>query len=211
MSSAHLPREVRRLLGVACCVPLLWLVAGCAATRPPLDAGGELCLAQLSRAKVSFESVTQPAGGSACAVVTPVRVSAAGIAWNQPGVVSCGFALKLDVFAREDVQEAAQRDLGTSVRVIRHFGTYACRREPSGRWSEHALGNAIDIAGFELADGRIILVQRDWHRRGAAGHFLHDVARRACARFGVVLTPDSNRDHYNHIHIDAGPYKLCGA
>lgn len=196
---------------MASTLSLLWLLAACAASPPPPTAGGEACLAQLDRSAVSFAIVAQPVSRSACVVATPVQVSAAGIAWNQPGVVSCSFALKLDAFAEEDVQAAARRHLGTSVRLIRHFGTYACRREPDGRWSQHAHGNAIDIAGFELADGRVILVQRDWRRRDAAGSFLHEVARRACARFSVVLTPDSDRDHYNHIHIDAGPYKLCGA
>ena len=45
-------------------------------------------------------------------------------------------------------------------------------------------------------------------RRGARGS--HDFARDACAKFGVVLTPDANSAHFNHIHIDAGRYKVCG-
>ena len=35
--------------------------------------------------------------------------------------------------------------------------------------SEHAFGNAIDVSGFKLADGREISVVRDWKRSGHAG------------------------------------------
>jgi hypothetical protein len=141
-----------------------------------------------------------------------VRVSATGIAWNQPGVVSCAFALDLDRFIRDDVQDLALAQLGQRVRQLDHFGTYACRRETGGsRWSAHATGRAIDLAGVELADGTRISVERDWHGGGAKSRFLHALARRACRRFSVVLTPDSDRDHRNHIHLDDGPWKHCGA
>ena len=40
-------------------------------------------------------------------------------------------------------------------------------------------------------------------------NFLHHVARNACRYFSVVLTPDSNRDHYNHFHLDIGPGRVC--
>jgi hypothetical protein len=190
----------------------LLLLAGCAAATPPGEPAG-LCLARLDRAGIAWKPVATPVGHGGCAVDNPVEVSAAGIAWNQPGVVSCGFALALDAFLSEDVEAAARARFGESVRLLRHFGTYACRRESSGsgRWSQHAQGKAIDIAGFELSDGTVILVARDWWRRGPKRDFLHEVAQRACRRFGVVLTPDSDRAHRNHIHIDDGPYKLCGA
>jgi len=170
-----------------------------------------MCLAELDRADVRYSPAPVATSIDACSVATPVRVTAAGIAWNQPGVVSCGFALALDAFAREEVNPAARAYFGRDVRLIRQFGTYACRRETGGegRWSLHAAGRAIDIAGFELTDGTTILVERDWRGAGAKSAFLHDIVHRACRRFGVVLTPDSDRDHYNHIHIDSGPWKLC--
>lgn len=190
------------------------LLAGCAAPPPvPPREAGERCLARLDRAGVSYALAAQPASVDACAVDTPVRVGATGIAWNQPGVVGCAFALQLDAFIREDVQPLARARFGQGVRQLRHFGTYACRRETGNgrRWSEHASGRAIDLAGFELEDGTTIAVERDWHGQGAKSRFLHALARRACRRFSVVLTPDSNRDHRNHIHLDDGPWRLCSA
>jgi hypothetical protein len=195
---------------------LLALLVGCAARAPaPSRAvtriGGPMCLAALDRAGVSYSVAPAEAGVDACSVETPVRVTATGIAWNQPGVVSCGFALELDAFARDEVAPAARARFGKDVRAIRHFGAYSCRRENGGdgRWSQHAKGLAIDIAGFDLSDGTTILVARDWGGGDAKGAFLHEVARRACRRFGVVLTPDSDKYHRNHIHIDDGPWKLC--
>jgi hypothetical protein len=191
----------------------VWL-AGCtgqAPPAPPAQSEGAMCLAHLDEAGVRYSVEAVPSSLDACSVATPVRVTAAGIAWNQAGVVSCGFALALDAFAREEVIPSALAHFGRDVRLIRHFGTYACRRENGGegRWSQHAAGRAIDIAGFDLSDGATILVERDWRGAGAKSAFLHDIARRACHRFSVVLTPDSDADHYNHIHIDTGPWKLC--
>ncbi|HXY98796.1 MAG TPA: extensin family protein [Stellaceae bacterium] len=199
----------------AICAVLPALLAACAVRPPPAPTGqqGEACLARLDAAGIAYAVAAMPAGGAACTVDTPVRVSAAGVAWNQPGVVSCAFALELDAFAREDLASLALQRFGQGVRLLRHRGTFACRRETSdgSRWSLHASGRAIDIAGFELADGSVIAVERDWRGGGAKSLFLHELARRACRRFSVVLTPDSDRDHRDHLHLDSGPWKLCGA
>jgi hypothetical protein len=139
-------------------------------------------------------------------------VTLAAVAWNQPGVVSCAFAARLEEFTRAVIEPAARARLGEGVRRIRHLGTYSCRREngASGRWSQHARGSAIDIAGFELESGRVVLVASDWRGSGAKRAFLHDIARAACQSFSAVLTPDSDREHHDHIHLDAGPYRICG-
>lgn len=92
--------------------------------------------------------------------------------------------------------------------------SYSCRRQNSrlaGRWSQHARGQAIDIAGFHLSDGTTASIERDWSDSGAKGRFLHRLAAQACRYFSVVLTPDSNAEHYNHLHLDIGPERLCSA
>lgn len=199
----------------AICTLLSALLAACAVRPPPSTTGLEdgQCLARLDQAGVAYTIAAMPASSDACTVNTPVRVSAASIAWNQSGLVSCAFALELDAFAREDVAPLALARFGQNVRLLRHRGTFACRRESGNgsRWSAHASGRAIDIAGFELADGSVITVEHDWRGSGAKSQFLHELARRACGRFSVVLTPDSDRDHRDHIHLDSGPWKLCGS
>ena len=79
----------------------------------------------------------------------------------------------------------------------------------ASRLSQHALGLAIDIAGFRLSDGSTVSVEHDWAGPGPKRLFLRHLARRACQYFSVVLTPDSNADHYNHLHLDIGPERLC--
>src|SRR5262249_8330175 len=92
------------------------------------------------------------------------------------------------------------------------FGSFACRANSSrpSRLSQHALGQAIDISGFRLSDGSRVSVERDWSDSGARGIFLHRLASKACRYFSVVLTPQSNADHYNHFHFDCGPARFWG-
>jgi hypothetical protein len=68
--------------------------------------------------------------------------------------------------------------------------------------SEHAFGNALDIAGFVLADGRKVMVKTGWKGRPEEAGFLHDVQGAACNVFTTVLAPGYNVCHYDHIHVD---------
>ena len=68
--------------------------------------------------------------------------------------------------------------------------------------SEHAFGDALDIAGFTLADGRKISVKNGWHGTPEEQGFLHDVQLYACETFNTVLAPGYNVYHYDHIHVD---------
>jgi len=203
-----------RLLRKSHCwiVLLLLALAGCGGAPSTMPRSAE-CLDSLDEAGIDYAPAAIEASTSACLVDNPVRIRKAEIAWNPAGTVSCGFALRLDIFTREVAEPLAEHYFGSPIRSLRQFGTYACRRETGskGRMSEHAVGLAIDLAGFELADGRFVSVEQDWRRPGPKREFLHAFAQAACQRFSVVLTPDSNRDHFNHIHIDAGPYRLCGA
>lgn len=159
-----------------------------------------------------FTPAAVHASSSACTVDNPVRISKAAMSWNPPGVLACGFAARFDDFLRETAEPLARDRLGSSITSMREYGTYVCRRSTGikKRMSEHAVGRAIDVGGFWLSNGEFVSVQHDWHGGGAKGEFLHEFARAACKRFGVILTPDANADHYNHIHIDAGRYHLCG-
>jgi hypothetical protein len=88
---------------------------------------------------------------------------------------------------------------------IRQISAYSCRGmngNPNAHISEHAFGNALDIASFTLADGRKVTVQKGWHGAPEEQGFLRDVQGAACDRFTTVLAPGSNRFHYNHIHVD---------
>ena len=106
---------------------------------------------------------------------------------------------------RHGVQPAAREFLRSEIVSIEHFGTHSCRRRygrEDAPWSEHATGNAIDIAGFVLADGRRISVKNDWAVRRKRGAFLRAVRDSACSAFGTVLGPDYNAAQADRFHLD---------
>jgi hypothetical protein len=138
-----------------------------------------------------------------------VRVAAATAAWSRPAVANCAFVVTFDNFERDILRPLAVRYFGQDIRSIVHLGAYSCRGTRAGRESEHAKGMAIDLAGVELADGTQILVKDKWGARGKSRDFLRAVSLAACQYFNVVLSPDSDRDHWDHIHLDLGPYRLC--
>jgi hypothetical protein len=128
---------------------------------------------------------------------------------------------ELDAWLAEVVQPAALARFGAPVAQLDSMGSYNCRgmnNQIGARLSEHSFGNALDIGGFELADGRKITLVRDWtHGDPQTRAFLHDVHNGACGHFATVLSPGSNPFHYNHIHVDLaqhgmsshGPRRIC--
>jgi hypothetical protein len=101
------------------------------------------------------------------------------------------------------------------------FGAYSCRgidNIAGAQLSEHAFGNAVDVAGFTLADGREIDFVHDWKKADSQeGAFLHEAHAGACQYFTTVLGPGADVFHYNHIHLDlanhgstnTGPRRIC--
>jgi hypothetical protein len=179
---------------------------------PTPEESGAACLADLDARAVTFRPIEMSAATNpSCRIATPIRLSKLDVPLNRAATMSCFLADKLDRFERGAVQRLAMQDLGHRVVRIDHLGAYSCRANNGrhDRLSEHAYGLAIDISGFRLADGTSINIERDWTRPGPKAEFLRHVARAACDYFSVVLTPDSNRDHYNHFHLDLGPDRLC--
>lgn len=140
-----------------------------------------------------------------------------GIAPRPGGLVtSCPVSAGLSVWERQ-VQADAQRLLGTQVRRLLHAGSYSCRRlynRAEGAFSEHATADAVDILGFELADGRTISVLRDWSGSPASAAFLRAARDAACPVFSTVLSPDYNAAHRDHLHLDTadrgpGGWRAC--
>jgi hypothetical protein len=97
------------------------------------------------------------------------------------------------------------RWFGARVVEIKQISAYSCRGmngNSRAHISEHAFGNALDIAAFTLADGRRISVKDGWKGMPEEQGFLRDVQAAACQQFNTVLAPGSNVYHYDHIHVD---------
>jgi hypothetical protein len=136
----------------------------------------------------------------------PLTTGAIGAtAFKPAATLACPLVSALDQWLINDVQPAAMHWFGQPVVEIRQISAYSCRGmngNPNAHISEHAFGNALDIASFTLADGYKLTVQKGWHGKPEEQGFLRDVQAAACDQFTTVLAPGSNRFHYNHIHVD---------
>jgi len=133
----------------------------------------------------------------------PVTVGA--VAVQPAATLACPIVSALDRWFADAVQPAAVKWFGAPVAEIRQISAYSCRGMNGQRGahiSEHAFGNALDIASFTLADGRRISVKDGWRGLPEEQGFLRDVQGAACQQFMTVLAPGSNAFHYDHIHVD---------
>ncbi|HEX7791468.1 MAG TPA: extensin family protein [Afipia sp.] len=127
------------------------------------------------------------------------------VALKPTATLACPIVSVLDRWLTEAVQPAAQRWFGSPVAEIKQISAYSCRGmngNSRAHISEHAFGNALDIAAFTLADGRRISVKDGWKGMPEEQGFLRDVQAAACQQFNTVLAPGSNVYHYDHIHVD---------
>jgi hypothetical protein len=161
------------------------------------------CRAVLDHSGVSFEQLPA-AGEGPCRRQDRTVLSNAPLAPSPPPS-TCAVAASFELWLRQGIQPAAEELFGARVARIEHLGAFSCRRlygRDSGPWSEHATGNALDVAGFVLEDGRRISVAHDWTREGDKAAFLRRVRDSACEVFATVLSPDYNAAHADHLHVD---------
>ena len=139
-----------------------------------------------------------PAQGNPVTAVGPVAI-------KPTATLACPIVSELDRWFADSVQPSAMRWFGARVVEIKQISAYSCRGmngNPGAHISEHAFGNALDVAAFVLADGRRISVKDGWRGMPEEQGFLRDVQSGACAHFTTVLAPGSNVYHYDHIHVD---------
>ena len=134
-----------------------------------------------------------------------LAIAAGPVAVRPAATLACPLVSALDRWMTESVQPASLRWFGTRVVEIKQISAYSCRGMNGNSWahiSEHAFGNALDIAAFTLADGREVTVKNGWRGLPEEQGFLRDIEASACRQFSTVLAPGSNAHHYDHIHVD---------
>jgi len=216
-------RVMRRRVARFLLFTLAAMLAGCGGPwkpqRPAWRTHAEnACLAQ-KRVQPSewIALANELEGPGICGLTKPFRVTAlqgGAVAFNATATLDCPMVAELDAWLADVVQPAAQARFGQRVAQINSMGSYACRgmnNQRGAQLSEHSFGNALDIGGFVLADGREITLVRDWWRGDEqAQAFLMDVHRGSCEHFSTVLSPGSNAFHYNHIHVDLAQHGRSG-
>ncbi len=130
------------------------------------------------------------------------------------------------------VVELATAHYGRAPRRLAHHGSFACRslRSRKERISEHALGNALDLRGFDfgpmprrvtapeampkrLRAGFSVRVLDHWTPRKERdryhARFFHQLAEALRHRpdiFRGIVGPPRPR-HHDHLHLDAAPWR----
>jgi hypothetical protein len=180
----------------------------------------------------SVSRSVSPKGKVRCPEVDLVRYRGELIRYAGGVRVNRHFRERLRLFEKV-VVKVATGVYGRAPRSVAHVGGYKCRRirRYPGLLSEHGLGNAIDVKGFdfgpaergaELPEGvprrlrrsfRVRLLDH-WNGKGAVGRrhalFLRTLARKLIARpdiFRVVLGP-SWPGHRDHFHLDCASYRV---
>lgn len=173
----------------------------------------QACRRVLREGGVRLTDLPDRRSGEFCVVQDAVRIGGGTTALAPSGpAMTCGVALGFALWDRQVLQPAARAELGSAVARVEHYGTYSCRRQygaATGRVSEHAFANALDVAGVRLRDGRRITVASDFRDEEAEGRFLRRMRGGACTAFRMVLSPDYNAAHRDHLHFDQGPFRAC--
>jgi len=185
----------------------------------------DYCLSQgYVKASAYIQPLPEISGPGICGMTHPFKVYAlenGTIPLSKPVVLDCPMIPTLEAWIDGAVQPFAKARFGAPVAELEVFGAYSCRtvdNEAFGKLSEHAFGNAIDVSGFKLSDGREISIVRDWKKSDSQeSAFLHESHAGACQSFTTVLGPGSDSFHYNHFHLDlanhgatnTGPRRYC--
>ena len=149
-----------------------------------------------------------------CYIRDRVDLRGVGAAALTPVETRCATALRMTMWEYHSVQPAADWYFDMPVTRVSHIGSYNCRvmrttSGPSARMSSHATADAIDITGFTLADGTRIRLLADWSPSGPKAEFLREVRDGACDWFSMTLSPDYNRLHADHFHLQSSGWGFC--
>src|SRR5690349_12597592 len=155
----------------------------------------------------------------------PDSPSQAATVRSQPGatirlsdepILACRFADSFGHWLGDLVAPVVAGSLNNELKSVRTGPGFECRnrnRATTGKLSAHAEGLAIDIAGFDLADGTTLRIKPEPDR--APDLALAALRTAACGWFTTILGPGSGEAHHDHLHVDieqhgsSDRYRIC--
>ena len=150
--------------------------------------GREECMHLLQSVAAEVDMLA-PIKKADCGVPAPIRLKSMGsdptVIFEPPVEINCRMMAALFRWNKTTLQPAAHIRFGSSVVRIVGASGYACRNVynlPDGNLSQHAFANAIDVAAFELKDGRSVTVLKGW------GPTARDIRAEAKAKLETVLS-----------------------
>jgi hypothetical protein len=168
-----------------------------------------LCLKDLKAIGAEFREEPEIDDESGCGIAHPVRLSRVlpDIALEPEATLRCETALSLARMVNDMLIPAAARAFPDKPKLsgITQASGYVCRNRNSaetGKISEHAHGNAIDIAGLSFGNEKMpmMIARQDDGSEEAA--FQRAFNALACLYFTTVLSPGSDPTHQDHMHLD---------
>ncbi|PDT09542.1 extensin [Rhizobium sp. M1] len=188
--------------------------------EPESDSEHAECTAALRALGVVFKDTPRIDDGNGCGIDKPIIVSEAlpGIALKPEATIRCPAALALARWLKDSVIPAASAALPEQGRLttVNQATSYMCRLRngaETGKISEHARGNAIDIASFHFEKGEDVAVRSRREDPTLTGAFQRTVSAAGCLYFTTVLDPESDAAHETHFHLDVmerkGGYRYC--
>jgi len=138
------------------------------------------------------------------------------IEFPQKPTMSCTFAKRFAQWTAEIAAPVVAGHTGLTLQAVVTGPGLVCRNRvgtSSTKVSEHAKGNAIDIAGFTLANKQSLTIGSAVSDSEARA--LTAMRTSACGYFTTVLGPGANPAHANHFHFDYGKhgrsynYRIC--
>lgn len=181
------------------------------------------CEQGLRNSKVQFEPVAAPFGDAKCPVDDPVRLHAiatpSGVVSLPEGpVFNCRFARQFAMWISDTGSAVVLAQTSKRLDKVATGPGYDCRHrngDSSGKMSEHAAGDAVDITTLTLADGTTIRIADAMNPASPSYAVLRALRTTACGYFTTVLGPGSNEAHREHYHLDlgvhgkSGNYRIC--
>lgn len=158
--------------------------------------------------------------GAQCGLHSPLSLTAIGkdqpLKLANPVTTNCAMAVTLAQWSN-DVKNAVHDIYGKDISITQ-IGTgsdYQCRKvngASTGRVSEHAFGNALDIMAFTFSDGSKTELESGWNGADKEKAFWRAVHSASCKLFMTVIGPDGDAAHRTNMHLDQGCHgKSCTA
>lgn len=191
--------------------------------KPPFDIG--VCLTGLGAKGMHARLANAPPPNKdACVVTMPIQLEhmtsrygeGAVIRFTNEPLIDCRLAEALAHWLGEVVAPVFWANFSSPLKAVRTGPGYECRNrnnEAAGKLSAHANGLALDISGFELADGRILSFGAG--DDPVAEAVLSTIRAAGCGWFTTILGPGSDAAHANHLHLDiqkhgaSNHYRIC--
>lgn len=156
--------------------------------------------------------------GEQCGAHSPLSLSAIGkdnpLKFANAVTTNCAMAVTLAQWSSE-VTKAAKDVYGPDLKIS-EIGTgsdYQCRKvngASTGRVSEHAFANALDIMSFKFSDGSKTELESGWNGSDKEKAFWRAVHSASCKLFMTVIGPEGDAAHRTNMHLDQGCHgKSC--